>query len=190
MLSVDNIFYFPQDKKADVKLARNRFAAPEGDHLTILAVYDAFIEADDKKLFCWDNFINLRAMKKVLDVRKQLEDYSKNSFLKSTKIDNSKSNFDQNEQILRCFASSFFVNVAILQDNGRYHCIKDGKESFIHPSSSLFNRKQKPKCVLFNELVSRLFFYLFFLFCLIFFKGDYIKTIYARYIRSSTFMVN
>lgn len=155
MLSVESIFYFPKEKKNEVKLARNRFAAPEGDHLTILSVYEAYMEATDKKLFCWDNFINLRAMNKVCDVRQQLEDYSKHGFLKGSKIDNDlTSSYDQNEQILRCFASAFFVNVAILQDNGRYHCLKDGKESFIHPSSSLFSRKQKPKCVVFNELVS------------------------------------
>ena len=150
MLSVESIFYFPQEKKNEVRVARNRFAAPEGDHLTVLAVYEAFMEAKDQKVFCWENFINMRAMKKVLDVRQQLVEYTSKSL---SHMDLDDSPYDQNEQILRCFASAFFTQVAILQDNGRYHTLKDGKESFIHPSSALFHRKNKPKCVVYNELV-------------------------------------
>ena len=155
MLSVENIFYFPAEKKKEVRVARNRFSAPEGDHLTLLAVYTAFMEASDKKVFCWENFINLRGMKKVIDIRQQLEEYCSKLTPREPINKFKQLSYDKNEQILRCFASSFFIHVAILQENGRYNTLKDGKETFIHPSSALFGRKQKPKCVVYNELVSK-----------------------------------
>jgi HrpA-like RNA helicase len=155
MLSVESIFYNPRSKQQQVSLARNQFIALEGDHLTLLAVYDAFQEAKDKKLFCKENFINFKAMLKVVDVRNQLVEYTQSiagmpniySHLES------ESSFSKRECILRCLASAFFRHLAILQDDGRYRTLRDGKETFIHPSSSLFAKK-KPKSLIYTELVS------------------------------------
>jgi HrpA-like RNA helicase len=151
MLSVESIFHFPAEKRNEVKIARNRFAAPEGDHLTMLAVYEAFKEAEDAKMFCWENFLNHRAMQKVQDVRKQLVEYT--STFSALPSPSEAGGYSRNEAILRCFASAFFMHVAVRQDDRRYHTLKDGKEVVLHPSSSLFGRKQPPPCVVYNELV-------------------------------------
>lgn len=56
------------------------------------------------------------------------------------------------ERVSRCLAAALFLNTALLHPSGSYRTAKDGKETFIHPSSVLFGRK-KPECVLFCELV-------------------------------------
>ena len=42
MLSVDNVWYRPKEKQAQADQKKARFAQPEGDHLTLLAVYNAW----------------------------------------------------------------------------------------------------------------------------------------------------
>jgi ATP-dependent RNA helicase DHX8/PRP22 len=42
MLSAQNIFYRPREKQAQADQKRAKFFQPEGDHLTLLAVYEAW----------------------------------------------------------------------------------------------------------------------------------------------------
>ena len=39
MLSVENVYYRPKEKQAQADQKKARFYQPEGDHLTLLAVY-------------------------------------------------------------------------------------------------------------------------------------------------------
>merc|ERR1712224_189122 len=42
MLQVQNVFYRPRDKQAQADQRRARFFQPEGDHLTLLKVYESW----------------------------------------------------------------------------------------------------------------------------------------------------
>ena len=42
MLSVQNVFYRPKDKQVKADNAKSKFNQAEGDHLTLLAVYEAW----------------------------------------------------------------------------------------------------------------------------------------------------
>lgn len=42
MLQVQNVFYRPREKQAQADQRRARFFQPEGDHLTLLAVYNGW----------------------------------------------------------------------------------------------------------------------------------------------------
>ena len=53
--------------------AQRRFAALHGDHLTMLNVYLGYMgQKKNKKQWCFDNFINGRAMDTVVNTRKQV----------------------------------------------------------------------------------------------------------------------
>jgi ATP-dependent RNA helicase DHX8/PRP22 len=72
MLSAQNIFYRPREKQAQADQKRAKFFQPEGDHLTLLAVYDAWKANKFSKPWCFENFIQERSLKRAQDVRKQL----------------------------------------------------------------------------------------------------------------------
>ena len=42
MLSAQNIFYRPKEKQTQADQRKAKFAHPEGDHLTLLGVYEAW----------------------------------------------------------------------------------------------------------------------------------------------------
>ena len=77
MLSVQSVFYRPKAKEgqalqalADSKKAK--FHQPEGDHLTLLTVYNGWKAANFSNPWCYENFIQARSMRRAQDVRKQL----------------------------------------------------------------------------------------------------------------------
>ena len=49
-----------------------RFFQVEGDHLTLLAVYEAWKSNNFSNPWCYENFIQARSMRRAQDVRKQL----------------------------------------------------------------------------------------------------------------------
>lgn len=49
-----------------------KFHQPEGDHLTLLAVYNAWKNNKFSAPWCYDNFLQARTLKRAQDVRKQL----------------------------------------------------------------------------------------------------------------------
>ena len=64
MLSVQNIFYRPKEKQAQADSKRSKFFQAEGDHLTMLAVYQAWANAKFSNPWCYENFIQSRTMRR------------------------------------------------------------------------------------------------------------------------------
>lgn len=59
MLSAQNIFYRPREKQAEADQKRAKFFQPEGDHLTLLAVYQAWKDNNFSSSWCYENFIQV-----------------------------------------------------------------------------------------------------------------------------------
>lgn len=72
MLSVENVFYRPKEKSSQADQRKARFYQQEGDHITYLAVYNAWAAAKFSNAWCFENFVQARAMRRAQDVRKQL----------------------------------------------------------------------------------------------------------------------
>ena len=72
MLQADNIWFRPRDKQSIADQRRAKFFQQEGDHLTLLNVYNKWKEAKFSNPWCKQNFIQSRAMRRAQDVRKQL----------------------------------------------------------------------------------------------------------------------
>ena len=56
--------------QADQRKAK--FFQAEGDHLTLLAVYEAWKASNYSKPWCYENFVQDRSLRRAQDVRKQL----------------------------------------------------------------------------------------------------------------------
>ncbi|CAA7059401.1 unnamed protein product [Microthlaspi erraticum] len=72
MIQTGNIFYRPREKQAQADQKRAKFFQPEGDHLTLLAVYEAWKAKNFSGPWCFENFIQSRSLRRAQDVRKQL----------------------------------------------------------------------------------------------------------------------
>ena len=77
MLSVPNVFVRPALARKRADEAKLAFAQPDGDHLTLINVYEAFISPEAAEIgvhkWCRDNFLSYRSLTSAKNVRRQLE---------------------------------------------------------------------------------------------------------------------
>jgi len=150
MLSVNNsIFYRPKDKAVmadSAKAAFHRVFGGVGDHLGLLACYCQWMDSGYSTQWCYENFVQVRSMKKARDIRDQLD-----AMLERVEVVKCSSN--DHQQIRKALVAGFFYHVACLQKNGSYRTIKNPISVHIHPSSSLFKSEKLPRWILYHELV-------------------------------------
>ena len=72
MIQTGNIFYRPREKQAQADQKKARFFQAEGDHLTLLAVYESWKSKNFSGPWCFENFVQSRSLRRAQDVRKQL----------------------------------------------------------------------------------------------------------------------
>ena len=63
LISVPNIYLRPRDQQVEADAARRKFIHPDGDHLTMLNSFNAFIIKQMNPDWCWLNYLNFRALK-------------------------------------------------------------------------------------------------------------------------------
>lgn len=151
-LSVENIFLktSTEDKKEEAETARRSLYRREGDHLTLLATVQAYLrENTDRKEWCRRCWVSHRAMRAVMDVRKQLRALP----LFAKELDSSvpSSSTDISAPILKAFVKGFASNTALRRQDGSYKTLVGGQKVAIHPSSVLFGKHVE--AILFNEFV-------------------------------------
>ncbi|KAJ1675280.1 DEAH-box ATP-dependent RNA helicase prp22, partial [Spiromyces aspiralis] len=147
MLSIGNaVFYRPRDKQAAADAKKAKFHQPEGDHLTLLTVYNAWKSARFSNQWCYDNYIQARSMRRAADVRKQMlgimDRYRQDIISCGGK------NF---EPVCKAICGGYFRNAAKKDPQEGYKTIIDGTPVYIHPSSALFRRD--PQWLIYHELV-------------------------------------
>ncbi|XP_049808089.1 ATP-dependent RNA helicase DHX8 [Schistocerca nitens] len=145
MLSVQNVFYRPKDKQALADQKKAKFNQPEGDHLTLLSVYNSWKNNKFSNAWCYENFVQIRTLKRAQDVRKQLlgiMDRHKLDVVSAGK---------NTVRVQKAVCSGFFRNAAKKDPQEGYRTLVDSQVVYIHPSSALFNRQ--PEWVIYHELV-------------------------------------
>ncbi|KAJ6845430.1 putative pre-mRNA-splicing factor ATP-dependent RNA helicase DEAH5 [Iris pallida] len=145
MIQTQNIFYRPREKQAQADQKRAKFFQPEGDHLTLLAVYEAWKAKNFSGPWCFENFVQSRSLRRAQDVRKQLL-----SIMDKYKLDivSAGKNFTK---IRRAIAAGFFFHAARKDPQEGYRTLVENQPVYIHPSSALFQRQ--PDWVIYNDLV-------------------------------------
>lgn len=149
VLSVQSIWVNVRGTQKELDEVKLRFAAAEGDHVSFLNVYKGFLNSGKSSQWCYKNFINYHAMKKVVDVREQLSRLIKRLgiVLKSCERDT--------QALRKAVLAGFFAHASCLEEysqNGMYKTIRSSQEVYIHPSSVLF--RVNPKWVIYHSLVS------------------------------------
>ncbi|KAM4815465.1 LOW QUALITY PROTEIN: pre-mRNA-splicing factor ATP-dependent RNA helicase DHX16-like, partial [Thomomys bottae] len=146
MLSVNNsIFYRPKDKAVHADNAPVNFFLPGGDHLVLLNVYKQWAESGYSSQWCYENFVQVRSMRRARDVREQLE-----GLLERVEVGLSSCQGDY-IGVHKAITSGYFYHIAWLTPTG-YRIVKKRHEVVIPPNSSLF--KEQPPCwLLYHEVV-------------------------------------
>ncbi|KAL2928776.1 putative pre-mRNA-splicing factor ATP-dependent RNA helicase DEAH5 [Bienertia sinuspersici] len=145
MITTGNIFYRPREKQAQADQKRAKFFQPEGDHLTLLAVYEAWKAKNFSGPWCAENFIQSRSLRRAQDVRKQLL-----SIMDKYKLEvvSAGKNFTK---ITKAITAGFFFHAARKDPQDGYRTLVENQPVYIHPSSALFQRQ--PDWVIYHELV-------------------------------------
>lgn len=160
-----NIFFHHDGEKKRMETARRKFAVEEGDHITLLNVYQAFITKGRKEAkFCHDNYLNFKSLTRAVSIRAQLKRYLERFGLSVDESLSSSSNANnpnmtplkaggpsKSEQIRRCLTTGFFAHAAKMQPDGTFRNVAGGTVLHAHPSSLMFNRKAD--WVVFHEVM-------------------------------------
>ena len=72
LLNAPNIFLRPKECQAEADAAKGRFSHEDGDHLTMLNVFNAYKLKKENADWCYDHFLNIRGLKAANDIRDQL----------------------------------------------------------------------------------------------------------------------
>ena len=148
MLSVPNAFVRPRDAQKAADEAKGRFAHVDGDHLTLLNVYHAWKGGGEDSQWCFDNFVNARAMKQADSVRGQLLRLCSRFSLALVSTDFASKDYYTN--LRKALLSGYFMQVAHLERTGQYLTVKDNQQVALHPSTCL---DHKPEWVCYHEFV-------------------------------------
>ncbi|XP_039954731.1 probable ATP-dependent RNA helicase DHX35 [Bactrocera tryoni] len=149
MLQVETVFAHPATGQGQIKarVAKRNFEVAEGDLITMLNVFTAFIENDQSKQFCRTYYLNYRNLNCAYELRQQLVKLAKKHLNLPLKSCNGNV-----ETICKCITSAFFLNAAYLHYTGVYKRIQEGLDLHIHPLSSLYTLPQ-PQYIVFTELI-------------------------------------
>ncbi|XP_047090434.1 probable pre-mRNA-splicing factor ATP-dependent RNA helicase DEAH3 isoform X1 [Lolium rigidum] len=148
MLSVPNCFLRPREAQKAADEAKARFGHIDGDHLTLLNVYHAYKQNNEDPTWCYENFVNARAMKSADNVRQQLVRIMTRFNLKMCSTDFNSREYYVN--IRKAMLSGYFMQVAHLERTGHYLTVKDNQVVHLHPSNCM---DHKPEWVIYNEYV-------------------------------------
>ncbi|NXP86753.1 DHX35 helicase, partial [Passerina amoena] len=153
MMQIQNIFVIPPNQKNQAARQHRKFAVEEGDHLTMLNVYEAFVKHSKSSQWCQEHFLNYKGLVRASVVREQLK-----KLLVRFKVPKKSSEGDP-DPVLRCIVSGFFANAAKFHSTGAYRTIRDDHELHIHPSSVLYAEKP-PRWVVYNEVIQTAKYYM------------------------------
>ncbi|KAJ2918940.1 hypothetical protein MD484_g1498, partial [Candolleomyces efflorescens] len=148
MMSVPNIWLRPNNQRREADAAKARLTVPDGDHLTLLNVYNEYAQNRWDKNWAWTNYLNQRALLQADNVRSQLQRNMERFEIDSISLSDTKKLYVNIRQAL---VNGFFMQVAHREgEKGNYVTVKDNQVVALHPSCGL---EGQPEWVLFNEFV-------------------------------------
>ncbi|KAJ3746041.1 P-loop containing nucleoside triphosphate hydrolase protein [Lentinula detonsa] len=148
MLSIPNVWLRPPNQRAAADQAKAMLTVPEGDHLTLLNVFNNYSQNKDERNWAWNNFLSARALAQAENVRAQLLRTMEKYDVDVISLEDERK---RNIGIRQALSCGFFMQVAHKEgEKGSYLTVKDNQVVALHPSCGL---DTQPEWVLFNEFV-------------------------------------
>lgn len=139
------VFHRPKDKQQQADQKKAKFHDPHGDHLTLLNVYNGWKQSSFSVPWCYENFIQPRAMRRVQDVRVQLVTILQRHRLHVTSCGRN------TMKVRQALCSGFFRSSARKDPQEGYKTLVEGTPVYLHPSSALFGKPAEH--VIYHSLV-------------------------------------
>uniref|UniRef100_A0A8W8KCD6 RNA helicase n=1 Tax=Magallana gigas TaxID=29159 RepID=A0A8W8KCD6_MAGGI len=73
MTQIQNVFITPMGEKSAANRAKRNFAVEEGDHVSLLNVFRAFIKYKKNSKWCKQNFLNYKGLCRAVEIQHQLQ---------------------------------------------------------------------------------------------------------------------
>ncbi|OJJ49561.1 hypothetical protein ASPZODRAFT_22307 [Penicilliopsis zonata CBS 506.65] len=158
MVSLQGSVWVQHDSdRKNAESMRRKFAVEEGDHLTYLNVYQAFVTKGKKdSKWCRDNLLNYKSLQRAVSIRAQLKRYLERfgiSVDENPPLSTSRGPdlSGQPERVQRCLTTGYFAHAAKMQPDGTFKTVSGDLTLYAHPSSIMFNRKVD--WVIFHEIL-------------------------------------
>ncbi|KAL4243724.1 RNA helicase [Abortiporus biennis] len=149
MLSAPNVWIRPPNMRREADAAKKLLEVPEGDHLTLLNVYNHYVQNRHDQSWAWKNFLSQRALVEASKVRAQLERIMEKFDIDLVSTQDERKLFVNIRQALVC---GFFMQVAHKEgEKNAYLTVKDNQVVSLQPSCGLDTTPSE--WVLFNEFV-------------------------------------
>lgn len=119
MASVQDVFVIPDGAAgALAELERRKFTAEEGDHLTLLNAYNAFVRYGRSSSWCKNHALSFRGMSRAVSIRSQLKKYMQrlNLPLESCQGDG--------KRLRKCLVAGYSRNGARWMADGTYRSVR------------------------------------------------------------------
>ncbi|KAL4727311.1 hypothetical protein ACLX1H_006218 [Fusarium chlamydosporum] len=141
-----SVWFSHEGERKKMETSRRKFAVDEGDHLTLLNAYQAFVTKGRKEAkFCHENNLNYKSMSRAVSIRAQLKRYLERFGINVDETlagqASSEENAKKAEQIRRCLTSGYFAHAARMQPDGTFRNVEGNMVLHAHPTSLMFNRK-------------------------------------------------
>lgn len=143
-LQVRDLFHRPrgrnrQQQLLDYDAAVSEIADASGDHVTYANLLAEMDDRDLNQEECKDKFINYVALKRAMEVRKQLAKFLRRfGRVQAMGLLAAGDGMTRSKAIRRCVTAGFFFNVAKLSNDGRYYTLR--KRILVTPATgSIFS---------------------------------------------------
>ena len=150
------VWFTHEGGRSEHESARRKFAAEEGDHLTLLNVFQAFVTSGKKDAkWCAKHYLNYKSMIRAVSIRNQLRRYLERFGISlqdgSNQVRSHGNDIETGERIRRCLTAGFFAHAAKMQPDGTFRPVTGSITLHAHPTSLMFNRKAE--WVIFHEVM-------------------------------------
>lgn len=155
MCSMDFPFIAPRhgasaEAKQRYQESVREFVSQQGDHFTLLNIYQAYQDNGYEQSWCDSNCLSHKILSNAREMRKNLRMTLKHFAPPGGQI---ASCVDDVNTIKKCLLSAYFAHIAQLGHDGNYHLIKTKVTMTLHETSVYATYGKLPEWVLFNEII-------------------------------------
>lgn len=142
-LSAQSPFILPPGEEMEARIAHHAFKDVQGDFISYVKLFRKFVAQENPEKFCQDNFLDLRVLSEIKNIKEQLELIVSDMGIPIL-------SGGKNDDYLTCIASGMI----------QFICVREGKENYktltadniqIHPGSCMF--KVSPLYMVAGEIV-------------------------------------
>jgi ATP-dependent RNA helicase DDX35 len=150
------------EKQRKIQNDINTFVVLGSDHLTLLNIYQQFIENQATQSWCDSFSIQYKVMQKAKEIRHNLSTimkrYHSSNFVFSKTNEETQlisTNFPLEKRIRRCLVTGYFANVAKLATDGKYRTLRGAMRVEPLAQTSVVARYgTPPEWVIFHECMT------------------------------------